>query len=90
MRKSEEITGLVKLRCAFAIVIKSCDECGDSKGANATTLSVFLLYLCDEPGHVLHRHGILEVESIALGLNTRLIHKEVFVSVKKENEGNTS
>jgi hypothetical protein len=66
----------------LATRVEANDECADAKRPHTTTLRIPLLHTGDVFGNVLDAHGVLDGESVALGLEAGLVDEDAGVGVE--------
>ena len=87
--RAVDTTGLGLVQPSLlATRVEANDECADTKRPHTTTLRIPLLHTGDVFGNVLDAHGVLDGESVALGLEAGLVDEDAGVGVEA-GEGQT-
>jgi hypothetical protein len=81
--RAVDTTGLSLVQPSLlATRVEANDECANAKWPHTTTLRISLLHTGDVFGNVLDAHGVLDGESVALGLEAGLVDEDAGVGVK--------
>ena len=66
----------------LATRVEANDECADTEWPHTTTLRIPLLHTGHVFGNVLNAHGVLDGESVALGLEASLVDEDAGIGVE--------